>query len=342
MVALGGFGSSPFGGGPFGRRPGGRRAGDGASSSASSSRRNAGRGATNDGKGLGGANGNGGGVSARETPFGVACKRIGVIGCAATTATSSYVALAGAPVAAGGRAGGVVRGRQRRGRQQRGFLEDPDRVCVDSIMALTIGTFAMQLLTRQALTALWAKENERIAAGQIYRLATPILLHGGLSHLFVNMYSLHSVGPLVEATFGREQFCALYALSGVAGNVASYKFSTAAAVGASGSIFGIAGALAVYLHRHKRYLGERADFQLQQLGTTLAVNLGFGLTSRRIDNWGHIGGLLGGAAFAFLFGPNLVPEYDDPRSLRRRFVNRPLLPNAARAIKEWWDDDELD
>ena len=341
MVALGWFGSSPFGGGPFGRRPGGRRAGDGASSAASSSR-NAGRGgAPNGGKGVGGANGNGG-VSARETPFGVACKRIGVIGCAATTATSSFVALAGAPVAAGGRSDGVVRGRQRRGRAQRGFVEDPDRACVDSIMALTVGTFAMQLLTRQALTALWAKVNESIAAGQIYRLATPILLHGGLPHLFVNMYSLHSVGPLVEATFGREQFCALYLLSGVAGNVASYKFSTHAAVGASGSIFGIAGALAVYLHRHKRYLGERADFQLQQLGTTLAVNLGFGLTNRRIDNWGHIGGLLGGAAFAFLFGPNLVPEYDDPRSLRRRFVNRPLLPNAARAIKEWWDDDELD
>jgi len=342
MVALGGFGS-PFGSSPFGGGGGfSRRPGDGASS-ATSGRNGARCGRANGWKGVGGGDGGGSGggsVSARETSFGVACKRIGVIGCAATTATSSFVALSGATVVTGRRSGGVVRGRKQR--TQRGFLEDPDRVCVDSIMALTIGTFAMQLLTRQALTGLWAKVNDNIAAGQIYRLATPILLHGGLSHLFVNMYSLHSVGPLVEATFGREQFCALYLLSGVAGNVASYKFSTAAAVGASGSIFGVAGALAVYLHRHKRYLGERADWQLQQLGTTLAVNLGFGLTSRRIDNWGHIGGLLGGAAYAFLFGPNLVPEYDDPRSIRRRFVNRPLLPNAVHAIKEWWDDDELD
>jgi uridine nucleosidase len=227
------------------------------------------------------------------------------------------------------------------------LFNNPDRVCTDAIMAVTVGTFALQMLTRQALTGAWAKVNDRIAAGEVYRLATPIVLHGGLPHLLVNMYSLHSIGPLVEATFGREQFCGIYVASGVVGNMASFRFSTAPAVGASGSIFGLAGALAVYLHRHKRYLGERADWQLRQLGTALAVNLGFGLTSARIDNWGHMGGLLGGSALAFLTGPNLVPAAPlvGSKTLAGRrgaLVNRPLLQNVIPRLREWWADDEDD
>jgi uridine nucleosidase len=206
----------------------------------------------------------------------------------------------------------------------------------------TASAFALQILSGQAITALGAKVNERIAAGQLWRLATPIFLHGGLPHLMVNMYSLNSIGPLMEATFGREQFLAVYFGAGVAGNYASYRFCASNSVGASGAVFGLAGALAVYLQRHKRYLGERADMQLQQLGTALAVNMGFGLTSRRIDNWGHAGGLVGGAALAFLTGPNLVMETDGGYGLRRKLVNKPKLQSTIRAIKDFWDEDDED
>jgi len=84
--------------------------------------------------------------------------------------------------------------------------------------------------------------------------------------------------------------------------------------------------------------------QLRQLGTALAVNMGFGLTNPRIDNWGHGGGLLGGAALAYLTGPNLMLESDDPRglSMRRKLVNRPKVQSALRAVKDFWDEDDED
>ena len=246
-----------------------------------------------------------------------------------------------------GASGDEGRRRTLRGRRSNdlgGLFTNPDRLCTDAIMVGTVAMYALQILSGQAVTALGAKVNERIAAGQIWRLATPMVLHGSLTHLLVNMYSLNSVGPLVEATFGREQFLATYVAAGVAGNYASYRFCANNSVGASGAIFGIAGALAVYLHRHRRYLGERADMQLKQLGTALAVNMGFGLMNQRIDNWGHAGGLLGGAALAYLTGPNLMLESDDPRglSLRRKLVNRPKVQTALRAVKDFWDEDDED
>lgn len=241
---------------------------------------------------------------------------------------------------------------KRAARTNGGFFENPDRACTDGIMACTIGAYAMQVLSQQALTAVGAKANAAIAAGEVWRLFTPIFLHGGLSHLMVNMYSLNSIGPMMEATFGREQFLAVYFGSGVVGNYASYRFCAANSVGASGSIFGLAGALAVYLHRHRPYLGERADQQLQSLGTALAVNTLFGLTSRRVDNWGHGGGLVGGAILAYLNGPNLKLEPDGEAlgklgkgklaTRRRKLVNRPVLASAIESVKKLWDDDDDD
>ena len=260
----------------------------------------------------------------------------------AANAVALGAALAGPGERADGARGG---GRRREGGRRaaaRGAFDDPDRACTNAIMIGTASAFALQILSGQAITALGAKVNERIAAGQLWRLATPIFLHGGLPHLMVNMYSLNSIGPLMEATFGREQFLAVYFGAGVAGNYASYRFCASNSVGASGAVFGLAGALAVYLQRHKRYLGERADMQLQQLGTALAVNMGFGLTSRRIDNWGHAGGLVGGAALAFLTGPNLVMETDGGYGLRRKLVNKPKLQSTIRAIKDFWDEDDED
>ena len=98
--------------------------------------------------------------------------------------------------------------------------------------------------------------NSRIAAGQLWRLVTPALLHGGVVHLLVNAYALNELGPTAEALLGRGRFVALYALSAVSGNVASYIASPRSAVGASGAVFGLLGCLGVYLARHRHLHGE--------------------------------------------------------------------------------------
>lgn len=79
-----------------------------------------------------------------------------------------------------------------------------------------------------------AQDNQLIRAGQWWRLITPVALHANLMHLVTNNYSLNSLGPAVEMLSGRPRFLTVYAASAVAGSAASFAFSPASSVGASG------------------------------------------------------------------------------------------------------------
>lgn len=83
---------------------------------------------------------------------------------------------------------------------------------------------------------LHAQDNALIRAGQWWRLITPVALHANLLHLLTNNYSLNSLGPAVEMLSGRQRFLSVYAASAVAGSAASFAFSPAASVGASGEL----------------------------------------------------------------------------------------------------------
>jgi membrane associated rhomboid family serine protease len=174
-----------------------------------------------------------------------------------------------------------------------------------ALIALNAAVYGLQVLSKDALTVAGVKVNSLIAAGQWWRLATPALLHGSLTHLAVNCYSLWNLAPTVERLTGSPRLAAVYAAAALAGNAASYFGSPAPSLGASGAVFGVGGALGVYFWRNRELYGARADAVLGQLWRTLLLNLVFGLTAARIDNWGHVGGLAGGAAAAWLLGPNL-------------------------------------
>lgn len=150
--------------------------------------------------------------------------------------------------------------------------------------------------------------NAAIAAGELWRLLTPALLHGNLLHLATNNYALNSLGPLVERVSGRARFISVYTIAAITGTAASYAFTKAPSVGASGAIFGLGGALAVFFYRHKKYFGRASDAVLASLGQSLAINVAMGLVTANVDNWGHAGGLLGGALVAYLLGPRLVVD----------------------------------
>jgi rhomboid protease GluP len=123
-------------------------------------------------------------------------------------------------------------------------------------------------------------------------------------HLFVNMYSLHVLGPSVERVFAPGRMFVVYLLSGTAGVVTSLAFSQQPSVGASGAIFGLLGALGMFLFLHRHLLGRMAEMRLRQIVMVAVLNLGLGLMPG-IDNWGHVGGLLAGMALAWLIGPRL-------------------------------------
>lgn len=153
--------------------------------------------------------------------------------------------------------------------------------------------------------------------GEYLRLLTAMFLHGSLSHVVVNMYTLYIIGGNVEAIFGHARFALIYFLGGLMGSLASVIFGGAFSfsVGASGAVFAIFGAEIVYLYKHRKLLGANVRRQLQSLVLIAALNLvvGFlGATTRdtgaSIDNWGHVGGLVGGLILAWLISPYFLPR----------------------------------
>jgi membrane associated rhomboid family serine protease len=160
------------------------------------------------------------------------------------------------------------------------------------------------------VTELGLKVNELIVMGEYWRLITPMFLHGSIIHLGFNLYALFIFGPGLERHFGRPRFIALYLLSGFAGNVLSFLFTDAQSLGSSTAIFGLLGAEGVFLYRNRQLFGGSARRALNNLILLAVINLVFGLSTPGIDNWGHLGGLIGGTLFAWIGGPVLAVKND--------------------------------
>jgi len=177
------------------------------------------------------------------------------------------------------------------------------------------------------LTVYGAKVNQAILAGQLWRLVTPIFLHGSIAHIGFNMYALFILGPGLERAYGRTRYLLLYFISGIAGNVVSFYFSPYASIGASTSLFGLVSAEAVFIYRNRQFV-RQARSLLFQLGLIVVVNLFFGLApGTNIDNWGHLGGLVGGLAFAWPGGPLL--------SVGMMPTGQPVLMDRTGGSRAW-------
>jgi len=182
------------------------------------------------------------------------------------------------------------------------------------------------------VTGLLVKSNELIDAGQKYRFFTPIFCHGSPTHLLMNSLSLSSIGPEIEKLYGQERMLTTYFIAGVAGNYASYLGSPSPSLGASGAIFGLVGAMGIFLWRHQRILGEQGQSALRSVGQTLMLNLVIGLAVPQIDNFGHLGGLLAGCAVGYAIGPRLQPTTPlrgDPYYADCPYITMPHLPSVS-------------
>lgn len=178
-----------------------------------------------------------------------------------------------------------------------------------AIMGVTIIVFLLQFGSQYLFgvdipAAYGMKINESVIEGQWWRLITPVLLHGSIWHLGFNMYALYVLGPGLERFYGHWRFLLLYLLAGFAGNVLSFLFTPAPSLGASTAIFGLLGAQGVFLYQNREVFGKPVQRALGNLIMIAVINLLFGLFPG-IDNWGHIGGLIGGTLFAWYAGPLL-------------------------------------
>jgi len=176
------------------------------------------------------------------------------------------------------------------------------------IIGITAAFFLLQNLSQMIfgydlLFALFGKINQLIIQGQFWRLITPILLHGSLLHIGFNMYALYIIGPMLEKKYGFWPFIGLYLVGGLWGNTLSFLLSPNPSLGASTAIFGLIAAQGVYVYKNRNLLGQSARPMLMNIAMVIAVNLMLGL-SPGIDNWGHMGGMLGGLFFAWFAGPD--------------------------------------
>jgi membrane associated rhomboid family serine protease len=157
-----------------------------------------------------------------------------------------------------------------------------------------------------SLTKWGIKLSDKIMKGDdMYRLVSPMFLHGGIAHLMTNCYSLSAVGPDVERYFGSGRFLATYLISGIAGNYLSAIRSPNPSLGASGAVFGVVGAYFTFLIQNEEMFGRQGDYMQRNLAQTIMINLVMGAVSPMIDQWGHVGGFLGGIGMAATFGPRL-------------------------------------
>lgn len=167
-----------------------------------------------------------------------------------------------------------------------------------SIVGITVLVFFAQLIGQ------WSGRDYVTAYLQYYAPYSPVLpwtmltyalVHGGVLHIVLNMYSLIIVGPLLELSLGRLRFLALYVIAALGGAVAVLWIAPGSAVvGASGAIFGLFAALVVL----QRGLGGRPTALLVVIGINLVI--GF-LPGFNVSWQAHIGGLVVGAVIALIY-----------------------------------------
>ncbi len=141
-----------------------------------------------------------------------------------------------------------------------------------------------------------------------YRLLSATYQHGGFLHILINMFSLFLIGRFFESIYGKKRFFVIYTISGLSSTLISFisrsSFTFIVSVGASGSLFGLVGALLTFtlMNKHRLDPNFRRSL-LNNLIFIIAINLFIGVSVQGIDNFGHVGGLIGGLAAALLIQP---------------------------------------
>jgi membrane associated rhomboid family serine protease/Flp pilus assembly protein TadD len=133
-------------------------------------------------------------------------------------------------------------------------------------------------------------------SGQWWRLFTSMFVHFGFFHILLNMWCLRNLAVALEPMMGRLAFSITYLFSGLAASAVSTAWNPwRASAGASGAIFGIAGAFVSYLVLKKAAIPASLVRQnLQSLAVFILLNLSIGAASGHIDNAAHVGGLVAG------------------------------------------------
>jgi len=148
-----------------------------------------------------------------------------------------------------------------------------------------------------------------VLKGEWWRLFTAMFLHGGMTHILMNMVSLYIIGRGMEMYFSAKSYLSIYLFSGLLGGLASlYMHPESVGIGASGAIFGVFGALAGFFIAHRKHIGEHTRVFMKEFAVIIAINLVIGFSLPEVDVSAHVGGLTVGFLGGYLLSK-------DPRFL---------------------------
>jgi len=223
----------------------------------------------------------------------------------------------------------------------------PRLIATPAIVIANILVFAAMIATGvhffaptvQSIADWGANFGPQTMSGQWWRLVTSMFLHYGILHLGFNMWVLWDLGRLVERLVGNVGFVALYFVSGIAGSIASLAWNpVVVSAGASGAVFGVAGALLGLVAFRRDTVPTAVLKQLRNsMAAFVAYNVLYGLTTPEIDMAAHIGGLVAGFACGLILSQPLSVEMIARRRVRNGVVvvvGAIGLPLAAFALPD--------
>ena len=197
-------------------------------------------------------------------------------------------------------------GMQRQMVRTRFALSQYPGLVTNALIAINVVVYLIMKL--DVAVYVWgAQVNPLVLQGQYWRIFTAMFLHdpNSIFHIFLNMLSLFFIGRAVEVFYGKWRYLVIYLLSGICGGISFLLLSPGdVAVGASGAIFGVFGALGVFYIINRRALGAYGSGAITNWIFWLVLNLAFGIApGSGIAVWAHVGGLLGGMIISYLLIP---------------------------------------
>lgn len=180
-----------------------------------------------------------------------------------------------------------------------------------AIVAICIIVFVLQV-SIQNFSSTFSLVPKLAFSGYVWQFVTYMFLHGDVMHLFLNMFGLLIFGVTIENTIGRKRYSLLFFVSGL-GSALVFLLLTAtftpstelsgvfntSLLGASGAIFGIMAAYGLLYPKNWIIMFPGIPMPaIVAVGFFAALEIFYGLTGLEpgIANWGHLGGLLVGAA----------------------------------------------
>jgi len=142
---------------------------------------------------------------------------------------------------------------------------------------------------------------------EYHRILTATFLHGSIFHFLMNAYVLYYIGGNLERLLGPKKYLTIYLLSGIVSSlfVVFLADPFIPTIGASGSIFGVMGALFILTLKKNTWFPPRVISSIRNL---ILINLGFTFLVPNISVPGHLGGLVAGLLISLLLIPD-KPHY---------------------------------